>query len=103
MIRKGTTLGASVKFKNHKTWWNSLTKEQKHELRNLSAVPRHTASVTGRCEVLNDIKPTLSIRPSTESPMPLIKIPAIKAPTGVGASRGVYNWNRFWSQKEIPA
>jgi hypothetical protein len=28
-----------VKFKNHKTWWNSLTKEQKQELRHLAEIP----------------------------------------------------------------
>jgi hypothetical protein len=32
-------LGASVKFKDHKTWWNSLTKEQKQELRHLAEIP----------------------------------------------------------------
>ena len=31
--------GASVKFKDHKTWWNSLTKEQKQELRHLAEIP----------------------------------------------------------------
>jgi hypothetical protein len=28
-----------VKFKDHKTWWNSLTKEQKQELRHLAENP----------------------------------------------------------------
>jgi hypothetical protein len=28
-----------VKFKDHKTWWNSLTKEQKQELRHLAEIP----------------------------------------------------------------
>jgi hypothetical protein len=28
-----------VKFNNHKTWWNSLTKEQKQELRHLAEIP----------------------------------------------------------------
>jgi hypothetical protein len=28
-----------VKFKNHKAWWDSLTKEQKQELRHLAENP----------------------------------------------------------------